>query len=286
MTILKYLRNMEKDAVVGNQFMHKGGSKEARRTKGTSILNFNCDDRKYEDRKYEDRKYEDINTTVNMNIKTHIINLRLFTDGSEIKDRHTYKTLAVGWGFVLKVVEYDDRRRDCDKFDKHSERIILKRNGALDDVRLANNQRAELMAILEGLKGVDGLHGVDGMKVDSKIDSKIDNKIDSKVDHDSVISLTLYTDSEYAMKCITTWSATWKRNGWVNSKNQPVKHQDVIKAILEIYQALSRRRGWSISVRHVRSHTGKTDAISRGNAEADELATNAARNYLLRQHKR
>jgi ribonuclease HI len=272
MTILKYLRNMEKDAIVGKQFMHKGGSKESRRTKGSSILNFNC----------EDRKYEDINTTVNMNIKTHIINLRLFTDGSEIKDRHTYKTLAVGWGFVIKVVEYDDRRRDCDKFDKHSERVLLKRNGALDDVRLANNQRAELMAILEGLKGVDSLHGVDGMKVDNKID----NKIDSKADHDSVISLTLYTDSEYAMKCITTWSATWKRNGWVNSKNQPVKHQDVIKAILEIYQALSRRRGWSISVRHVRSHTGKTDAISRGNAEADELATNAARNYLLRQNKR
>ena len=186
--------------------------------------------------------------------------IRLFTDGSEIKDKKTYKTLAVGWGFVIK----DNFTGLCGKSS-----TVVHDSGLINDLQIGNNQRAELVAIHEGLKKVrtyivDVLH--DGTEV---------------LEKNEEIELNIYTDSEYSMKCITTWSKTWERNGWMSSKKQPVKHQDIRKPLIATYKELSKMLGFNISINHVRSHTGKKDSISKGNEEADDLATNAARMYLF-----
>jgi len=197
---------------------------------------------------------ETMNVNKNNNSNNHKL-YYLFTDGSEIKDKKTYKTLSVGWGFVFK-----------EKVENNTLNTLYKNNGIIYDNKLANNQRAELVAILEGLNMVSPYL----MEKRNIGDNNINNE------------LIIYTDSEYSMKCITTWSRNWERNGWINSKNKPVKHQDVIKEILFIYRELSRKLKTNISIHHIKSHTTRTDMISRGNAEADEMATNASRNALFR----
>ncbi|WP_415480185.1 ribonuclease H family protein [Bifidobacterium aquikefiri] len=49
--------------------------------------------------------------------------------------------------------------------------------------------------------------------------------------HPSDVSLVIESDSKYAIQCSTVWLKGWKRNGWKNSKKQPVKNVEIIKAI-------------------------------------------------------
>ncbi len=44
-------------------------------------------------------------------------------------------------------------------------------------------------------------------------------------------SVSLTTDSQYVRQGITQWIAGWKRNGWKNSQKQPVKNQDLWRAL-------------------------------------------------------
>ena len=40
-------------------------------------------------------------------------------------------------------------------------------------------------------------------------------------------TVDLYTDSQYLRSGITTWIATWKRNGWRTAERKPVKNVDL-----------------------------------------------------------
>ena len=109
------------------------------------------------------------------------------------------------------------------------------------------NQRAELYAILKALRNV----------------------IRFKIKYDNII---IYTDSEYSIKCVTLWYKTWEKNNWINSKNETVLNQDIIRPIIKIVKYL----GSKIIFKHVRSHTGKQDYASINNDMADKLASNGA----------
>lgn len=78
----------------------------------------------------------------------------------------------------------------------------------------------------------------------------------------------ILTDSKYAIDCLTTWGTAWASAGWIKADRKPIQHLDLIQPMYELYDA--GRDG--IELRHVRGHTGGTDAESRGNAEADQLA--------------
>lgn len=39
-------------------------------------------------------------------------------------------------------------------------------------------------------------------------------------------SITSYLDSQYVLKGIQEWMSNWKKNGWKNSKKQPVANKD------------------------------------------------------------
>ena len=41
----------------------------------------------------------------------------------------------------------------------------------------------------------------------------------------------LYTDSNYLREGVTKWIHGWKKNGWKNSAKQPVKNDDLWKAL-------------------------------------------------------
>lgn len=74
--------------------------------------------------------------------------------------------------------------------------------------------------------------------------------------------ITLYTDSEYLINCVTKWVKGWKRKGWKKSDGKPVLNQD----LLEILDNLNNQR---IKWQHVRGHAGnigneRCDTIARG----------------------
>jgi ribonuclease HI len=44
--------------------------------------------------------------------------------------------------------------------------------------------------------------------------------------------IVIATDSEYVVTGVTEWVHSWARRGWLTSSRQPVKNQDLWKALL------------------------------------------------------
>ncbi len=99
---------------------------------------------------------------------------------------------------------------------------------------LTTNQRMELKAAIEGLKALK----VAGWKVH------------------------LYSDSAYLVNALNQhWLAAWQKNGWKNSKKEPIANQDLWQELL-LY--LPRNQ---INFFKVKGHAG-----DRWNERCDELA--------------
>ena len=77
--------------------------------------------------------------------------------------------------------------------------------------------------------------------------------------------LHIVSDSKYVFDCLFNWMPKWKQNGWMTSKNKPVKNR------LELQHLESILSGLDIKWSHVESHSGNP-----GNEKADELAKLAA----------
>jgi len=90
----------------------------------------------------------------------------------------------------------------------------------------------------------------------------------SYVSEHTRVEFIIYTDSRYAMDCVTKWASAWAVSGWRKSDNKPVLHSDVIQDCLTMYTRVVDR----LRLEHIESHTGRNDTASRGNAEADRLA--------------
>ncbi|MBC1242025.1 MULTISPECIES: ribonuclease HI [Nostoc] len=76
--------------------------------------------------------------------------------------------------------------------------------------------------------------------------------------------ITLYTDSEYLINCVTKWVKGWKKKGWKKSDGNPVQNQD----LLEILDELNTEQ---VKWQYVKGHSGnigneRCDAIARSYA--------------------
>ena len=91
------------------------------------------------------------------------------------------------------------------------------------------------------------------------------------------VKLVVYSDSEYAIKCVGLWSKRWRLNGWASAAGKPAKNTDLVHAVLLLCER--RRQGappgarWrgAVSFIHVKGHSGVD-----GNEAADRLAVAAA----------
>lgn len=100
------------------------------------------------------------------------------------------------------------------------------------------NNAAELRAIFEAFKIIES-------------DLKLGKKI------------TIVTDSEYAIKCVTSYGAKCNALNWVND----IPNKELVREVYNNYTQYS-----NVSFMHINSHTNKTDIHSIGNACADKLA--------------
>ena len=86
-------------------------------------------------------------------------------------------------------------------------------------------------------------------------------------------SAGIVTDSRLMLDSMTKWITGWKRKGWKTAGGDPVKNQDLVKALdAEIGRHASVRWHW------VKGHeTGAEHAHKALNDRADRLAVAAAR---------
>lgn len=80
----------------------------------------------------------------------------------------------------------------------------------------STNQRMELTAVLEFLRSTRHLPA------------------------DTEIVMVL--DSTYTRDCLTVWVRNWLRNGWLNSKKQPVANRDLIEPAYELLKVRTGTR--------------------------------------------
>ena len=80
-------------------------------------------------------------------------------------------------------------------------------------------------------------------------------------------TIRVVSDSLYVVKCFTDkWWVRWERNGWRNTKKQPVANADLWKPLVEFERVGNVEWGW------VKGHSG-----DRLNDLVDRLAVAAVR---------
>jgi len=85
----------------------------------------------------------------------------------------------------------------------------------------------------------------------------------------SSCKVVVYTDSKYVYNGMLTWVRRWEKNGWKNSKKEPVKNVDLWQNLDRIAHQHKVRWVW------VKGHAGHPE-----NEEADALANQAIIEFL------
>lgn len=111
-------------------------------------------------------------------------------------------------------------------------------------IKLTNNI-AELVAIIEAITIIKN--------------NPIPNKI-------------IVTDSEYAIKCATTFGSKLEKHEW-KLKDQKIKNLELVKTIYELTNK------YDIKYKHIMAHTANKDKHSIGNYYADQLANKSIGNF-------
>ncbi len=131
------------------------------------------------------------------------MHVELWTDGSGIATGGQ----PLGWAYVLRAIDTMTGE-------------VLKQSEASGSAPVGTNNRAELLAVIEGLFVLN-----------------------------HVTTLTVFTDSEYVIGGIGGgWVEKWKRHGWKNGDGDPVKNQDLWEQ-LDAACALH-----TVSWKHVKGH--------------------------------
>jgi ribonuclease HI len=70
-------------------------------------------------------------------------------------------------------------------------------------------------------------------------------------DHGAPMPIEIVSDSTYVVNCFRDkWWVKWQRNGWRNSKKEPVANVDLWEPLIELVQA------GDVSFRWVKGHSG------------------------------
>ena len=112
----------------------------------------------------------------------------------------------------------------------------------------ATNQRAELFGMLTAI-----------LRANEMLQES------TTVEH-----VEIHSDSRYAIGCVG-WAVGWATKGWCKADGQPVQNLDLVQAIHRAY-----RRNNTVSLHWVEGHAGGKSELTKGNENADSLASYAA----------
>lgn len=112
-----------------------------------------------------------------------------------------------GWAIVLRAIGPDGE-------------VLREREGS-GPIAECTNQRAELIAVIQGLRALA-----------------------------RPSTVTVYSDSEYVIHALAHgWLERWQGNGWLNREGEPVANRD-----LWVVLAWAARRHTAITWRHIKGH--------------------------------
>ena len=120
----------------------------------------------------------------------------------------------------------------------------------------------------------------DSRNVSRKVDGKQTNNVAElsaiieaynivKPDIDAGKHIVIATDSEYVMKCVSTYGKKMKAKNYMK-KGAPIPNASLVKEAYEQYSSTP-----NVSFKHIRAHTKRSDIHSVGNDNADRLANEA-----------
>ena len=128
--------------------------------------------------------------------------------------------------------------------------VILSYNGTTKELsagyECTTNNRMELMAVIAGLSA---------LKEPCEVD--------------------LYSDSKYFIDSVEKdWIGSWQKNGWKNSKREPVKNRELFEEIIRLLSVHKVNLHW------VKGHNGheqneRCDALAVSAAKGDNLLTDS-----------
>lgn len=125
-------------------------------------------------------------------------------------------------------------------FDEN-DNLILSNYGAEVDT---TNNKMEMVAILKGIEAIKVLNS----------------------ENTTIYDIEIYTDSAYIYNCYKDkWYVSWQKNGWVNSKKEPVKNKDLWEELIKYFE------NNNYSFNKVKGH-----ANSEQNILVDKLAVEAS----------
>ena len=82
--------------------------------------------------------------------------------------------------------------------------------------------------------------------------------------------IVVYSDSDYSIKCVSTWVTGWISRGWKTSDGKAVSQRDLIEDIVTRISKFKSHR-----FVHVKAHTGGSDDLSIQNDRVDRMAREA-----------
>jgi ribonuclease HI len=128
------------------------------------------------------------------------------------------------------------------------------------------------------LAGIGIFFGIDDIRnVSKKIEGRQTNNVAelsaiietySIIENDIVNGkkIAIVTDSEYALKCITSYGEKCCENNW----KKEISNKELVKKVYEMYKNKP-----NIKFIHIKAHTNNRDIHSIGNCNADKLANSA-----------
>ena len=103
------------------------------------------------------------------------------------------------------------------------------------------NNIMELMAIRDAIKAIKSIDNPQSnlRKLISFMGEVDDNYTDTTSAFDNIkdlndydISINIYSDSKYAINCLTVWFEKWIMSDWISSSGEAVKNRELIESIL------------------------------------------------------
>ncbi|KAJ1110281.1 hypothetical protein NDU88_007636 [Pleurodeles waltl] len=93
------------------------------------------------------------------------------------------------------------------------------------------------------------------------------------------MKVTIYTDSQYAFGVAHSFGRLWKERGFLTSHGTKIKHGQLVNELLD-----SLTLPLQVAIVKCSAHKKVTDDVGRGNAFADEVAKETARNMMSRMY--
>lgn len=139
-----------------------------------------------------------------------------------------------GWGFILQVVEKGN--------------VTFLHCSYGHPSRHTTNNEMELTAIYEALLFIK-------------------NNVNIPKGKD-ILPLQIFTDSQYAVNCLSKWVKGWEASGWKTAVGKPVKNAELLKKIL------------AIDIEYCPTYHWIERSSDPRNVEADRLANLGVEQYL------